>query len=119
MEDLIKGMNEDIIKDIDTADKIKKHKMSLQVCKQYLNVLQYTLAENVAYEANQYATEVYNDILKEETEIAVVNTCPVKRNLDFVTEVNLNLKAVINMLEQILVKESEEEINNVHNATKK
>ena len=43
-------------------------------------------------EANQFATEVYNDIKGEEPEIAIDNTCPFPRNLDIVTEVNLNLK---------------------------
>ena len=111
-------MNEDIIKSTDTANKIRNHKSDLQLCEQYLSLLQITPTEAMAYKANQFATEVYNDILKEDTEIAVVNTCPVKRNLDFVTAVNLNLKAVINMLEQILVKEAKEEIDNVHNAIK-
>ena len=111
-------MNEDIIKTIDTADKIRKHKMSLQVCKQYLNVLQSTPTEAMANEANQFATEVYNDIKGEEPEIAIDNTCPFPRNLDIVTEVKLNLNAAINMLEQILVKEAKEEIDNVHNAIK-
>ena len=115
---LTRGMNENIIKSIDTVNKIKKHKMSLQLCKQYLNALQCTPTEDMANEANQFAAEIYNDILKEETEIAVVNTCPIRRNLDFITEVNLNLKAVINMLEQILVKEEKEEIDNVYNAVK-
>ena len=57
-------------------------------------------------------------LLKEEPAIAIVNTCPFPRNLDTVTEVKLNLDAVINMLEQILMKETKEEIDNVHNAIK-
>lgn len=57
-------------------------------------------------------------LLKEEPEIAIVNTRPFPRNLDTVTEVKLNLDAVINMLEQILMKETKEEIDNVHNAIK-
>lgn len=111
-------MNEDIIKSIDTADKIREHKISLQVCKQYLNVLQSTPTETMAYEANRYATGVYNDIKGEEPEIAIDNTCPFPRNLDIVTEVKLNLGAAINMLEQILIKETKEEIDNVHNVIK-
>lgn len=111
-------MNEDIIKSIDTADKIRKHKMSLQVCKQYLDLLQSNAAETMVYEANRYATEVYNDIKGQEPEIVIDNTCPFPRNLDIVTEVKLNLEAVINMLEQILMKETKEEIDNVHNAIK-
>ena len=113
-----KEMNEDIIKSIDTANKIRNHKSDLQLCEQYLSLLQITPTEAMAYKANQFATEVYNDILQDDTEIAVVNTCPVKRNLDFVTEVNLNLKAVINMLEQILTKEGKEELDNIKNAIK-
>ena len=111
-------MIEDIIKTIDTADKIGKHKMSLQVCKQYLNVLQSTPTEAIANEANRFATEVYNDIKGEEPEIALDNTCPFPRNLGIVTEVKLNLNALINMLEQILAKETKEEIDNVHNVLK-
>lgn len=109
-------MNEDIIKTIDTANKIKKHKMSLQVCKEYLNVLQCNPTETMAYEANQYATEVYKDIQREELEIAVANTCYFPRNVDLVTGVKENLKAAINMLNQVLAKEAKEELDNINEA---
>ena len=118
MEDLKKGMNEDIIKTIDTADKIREHKSALQLCKQYLNVLQYTPTETVAYKANQFATEVYKDIQKDELEIAIANTCPFPRNVDIVTGAKDNLRAVIKMLKQILVKELKEESDNISDIIK-
>lgn len=65
--------------------KIKKHKVALQVCEQYLNALQYNPTEIMAYEANQYATEIYNDVKGEELEIAIANTCPSLRNVDIIT----------------------------------
>ena len=96
-------MNDNIIKSIDTANKIKKHKTSLQLCEQYLSVLQHTPTEDMAYKANQYATGVYDDIKGEEPEIAIENTCPFPQNVDIVTLAKDNLRAVIKMLKQILI----------------
>ena len=115
MEDLIKEMNEDIIRTIDTADKIRKHKSALKLCENYLNVLQYTPNEDLAYEANQYATEIYNDIMGKEPEIAIENTCFFPHNVDIVTGAKDNLRAVIKMLKEVLVKETKEETENIHN----
>ena len=111
-------MNDNIIKSIDTANKIEKHKTTLQLCEQYLSVLRYTPTEDMAYKANQYATGVYDDIKREEPEIAIENTYPFPRNVDIVTLAKDNLRAVIKMLKQILVKELKEESDNISDIIK-
>ena len=111
-------MNDNIIKSIDTANKIEKHKTSLQLCEQYLSVLQHTPTEDAAYKANQYATEIYEDIKGDDPEIAIENTCPYPRNVDILTRAKDNLRAVIKMLKQILVKELKEESDNINDIIK-
>ncbi len=94
------------IEKIDAADKLVTHKRELQQCEFYMNMLTFPLLNDIQfYEAEQFANNMYEIIKKESPSIALSNTTPIPRNVDSVSNLKMNLRAIHTMLAEIMGKE--------------
>lgn len=106
-----------ICEGIDTAKKIAKHKMLLRKCNYYLSIIaQIALNQKLFDEARKFANDTYSELQEDDLIIAMANTSTGGRMVDVVTNLKLDLEALIRMLKEILTKEGVDIINDIKDA---
>ncbi len=94
---------------INDADKLVTHKRELQQCEFYMDMLTFPALNDIQfYEAEQFANNMYEMIKKESPSIALSNTTPIPRNIDSVSNLKMNLRAIHTMLAEIMEKEAKD-----------
>ena len=102
-------MEENLIGLIDNAHGVSKHRAMLKQCDYYIQVLSsQVVSEELFEEAYCFATDAYAEVQKDDITIALVNTSPIKRNVDIMTNLKINLGAIHKMLGELLAKESKD-----------
>lgn len=91
---------------VDDLNKIVQHKRELQQCDFYSNMLMVPpLDPKRVNEAEQFANNMYQKLMKESLEIAIENTAVMPRNIDYIDNLKMNLQAIHTMLVEIIEKE--------------
>lgn len=94
---------------MDDADKLVTHKRELQQCKFYMSMLTLPLLNDIQiHEAEQFANNMYEMIKEESPSIALSNTNPIPRNIDSISNLKINLRAIHTMLLEIMGKEAKD-----------
>lgn len=107
-----------VYKQMDTAEKIEKHKALLRGCSYYISIIEQNTLNQMLYdEARKFSNDTYTELRKDDFVIAAANTCKGNRYVDPVTDLKLDLEALHKMLVALLVKEGADiknDINPIH-----
>lgn len=100
------------IEKMDNADKLVTHELELQQCKFYLNMLTSPLLNDIQiHEVEQFANNMYEMNKKESPSIALSNTNLIPRNIDSISNLIMNLRAIHTMLLEIIGKEAKDTVD--------
>lgn len=93
----------------DNTYKTGKHSNQLQRCIVYLNAIESGYATvDVIREAEQFSLDTYNDLSKDDLMVVLANTCRETRNIAPIDNLHRNLKALENMLIELIVEETKD-----------
>lgn len=102
MEDKLIGL-------ADNVHGASKHRAMLGKCDYYIQAISnQVVSEELFQEAYCFAMDAYAEVQKDDITIALVNTSPIKRNVDIVTDLKINLRAIHKMLGELLAKEAKD-----------
>lgn len=97
--------------DYKTEKKIKeiydsgKYVCKLELCRKYMDILNRgDVTKELFMEAEKFSSDTYNELSVEKPVIAIENTCPVRRNVTPLQELQLNLEAVEKMLKESIAE---------------
>lgn len=95
------------IEQFDNAHSLKKHKVMLSKCENYIESLSVQGVSHDFYQqASQFAIDTYNELERDDLLIVRCNTSSVPRNIDALSNLRINLNAIHRMLEELITKES-------------
>lgn len=91
---------------LDNANKMGKHGRQLQRCRYYINVIASgNVSTDILVEAEKFAFDTHDDLLKDDVGIVMANRCREPRNVNPISNLVLNLEALEKMLKELIGKE--------------
>lgn len=92
-------------KEIKDIYDVVKYNQNLQLCRGYINILNSGFVTlELAVEAKNFSLNTYEEFFKEKPIIALANTCPVKRDVEPLDNLWMNLKALEKMLMEAIAE---------------
>lgn len=101
----------DKVKEVKNVYNLKKHRMMLATCEKYLKYFSesYYIVPELFIEIQKFSEDTYREICKDDSGIAILNTCIKPREVSPKTNLKMNLEALQEMLTELIVRETKED----------
>lgn len=86
---------------------LKKHQMMLATCEEYLKNFSesYYITPKLFSEMQRFSEDTYSQLCKDDSGIAILNTCIKPREVSPTVNLKMNLEALQKMLTELIINE--------------